>query len=335
MKLVAIVGPTGSGKSALGLELARRFGAEILSCDSVAVYRGLDIGSAKPSASERSEVRHHLIDVADPNEQFTAARYVELANAAIARCRAQNGRLVLVGGSGLYFRSLLAGLSPLPSANPALRQALAAQPRAALHAELSQVDPASAARIDPNDGVRIIRALEVYRLTGRPISSFHAENEAKPPAYETLAIGLDPPKEVLHPQIAQRIENMFAAGFVEEVRALVERWGPFAPALASLGYVQVMEGILDTGPMPRRTTTGTGTPDGASVASASEAAVKASILQATWHFARRQRAWFRREKLPIIWYPTPLTGLPTPGQWPWPPPMMAVADAAERFWTGK
>lgn len=287
--LVVIAGPTASGKSAAAQRLAERHGAEILSCDSVAVYRGFDVGSAKPSPEERARVRHHLVDVADPGEPFTAARFVALADAAIADCAARGVPLLVVGGTFLYLSALLGGLFEAPPPDEALRARLKQEAAAlgwpALHARLHAVDPEAAARIHPNDAVRIERALEVYEQTGIAISRHHAAQARRGPRHPARIVIVDPPGPAHDAAIAARTDQLLAAGLVEETRALVLRHGRHVKALGSVGYKEALahlDGALDAG------------------------ALREAIRIATRRFGRRQRTWLRKGFAPgpgITWTP--------------------------------
>ncbi len=223
--LPAIVGPTASGKTALALALAERLPIEIVSCDSQAVYRGLDIGTAKPSASERATVPHHLIDVAEPYEDFSAARYVELAEDAMAAIRSRGNLPLLVGGTGLYLRSLLFGIIELPPNDLALRRELEDRVRRegpeALHRELAEVDPASAARLAVADTFRVVRALEVFHISGETITSHHLRHAAMEPRHRPLFFGVTPPRELLYRRVNERAVRMFDEGIVDETLAIV------------------------------------------------------------------------------------------------------------------
>ncbi|MGQ9900800.1 MAG: tRNA (adenosine(37)-N6)-dimethylallyltransferase MiaA [Fimbriimonadales bacterium] len=239
-----IAGPTAVGKTDVGLLLAERWGGEIISADSSAVYRGLDIGSAKPTPDERRRVRFHLIDVADPSEVFTAARFRELALQAIADIQGRGKRVLIVGGTGLYLRVLLHGFSLAPPpADPEVRARWRAEVERvgapALHARLQQIDPAAAARIHPNDAMRITRALEVYEMTGTPISQWQQHADTELPAIKTV---LTLPRDLLYARIDQRVEKMIAQGMLQEVQTLLQNgYTPDQPALKGLGYRHVIE----------------------------------------------------------------------------------------------
>jgi len=240
---IAIMGPTASGKSQLAMALAERLPLEIVSVDSAQVYRGLDIGTAKPSPAERRRVPHHLIDLIDPTESYSAARFRADALDLLAGIAGRGRIPLLVGGTMLYFKALRDGLSALPAASAPLRAEIEADAARrgwpALHAELARIDPRSAARIKPTDPQRIQRALEVCRLTGRPLSEL--THGAAAQSLDALWIGLEPgDRSVLHRRIAQRFAAMLAAGLVEELAALRERYAlsPDLPAMRCVGYRQ-------------------------------------------------------------------------------------------------
>lgn len=251
---IALMGPTASGKTALAIEWAQRLGGEIVSVDSALVYRGLDIGSAKPSAAERAAVPHHLVDIRDPWQPYSAAEFATDARRAIDDIVARGRTPILAGGTGLYFHALLDGLSDMPEADASVRAQLEAEARihgwAALHAQLRMVDPEAASRIHATDAQRIQRALEVYRVSGRTMSAWRREPSAsKRPACRVLRLALAPAdRSVLHARIAARFDAMLEAGFLDEVRALRAlaplRVHPRAldlPALRAVGYRQAWE----------------------------------------------------------------------------------------------
>lgn len=257
---LCLAGPTASGKTACALAIAQAFAAEgraveIVSVDSALVYRGMDIGTAKPSAAERAAVPHHLIDLIEPAQSYSAAAFVADAKRLIAEIRARGALPLLVGGTMLYFKALFDGLDALPAGDATLRAAIEAraakQGWTALHAELARVDAATAARLAPNDAQRISRALEVWEGTGRPLSSFHSgrfDGEASAPA-DTALISLEPADRAwLHARIAQRFDAMLAAGFVDEVRRLRARADLHAglPSMRCVGYRQAWE-LLEAG----------------------------------------------------------------------------------------
>lgn len=251
---IALLGPTASGKSALALEWAQRLGGEIVSIDSALVYRGLDIGAAKPSAAEQARVPHHLIDVRDPWQTYSAAEFAADARTAIAGIVARGRIPILAGGTGLYFQALTDGLADMPQADAALRAAISADAAMrgwpALHAALAQVDPRAAAKIKPTDPQRIQRALEVFRLTGTPISTWQAEGRRGPRlSVRLLRLALAPAERaVLHARIEQRFDVMLGQGFLDEVRALRALPAMQAvaapldlPAVRAVGYRQAWE----------------------------------------------------------------------------------------------
>ena len=249
-RALCLAGPTASGKSAIALALAEALGqpVEIVSVDSAQVYRGMDIGTAKPSAAQRDAVPHHLIDIIEPTQAYSAARFVADATQAIAQINSRGHLALLVGGTMLYVKALLQGLDSLPGADAAVRAALDAQAAAqgwpALHAELARVDPSTAARLAPADSQRIQRALEVYRLTGRPLSAFHGS--AAKPIFRPPLIALEPQDRAwLHTRIAARFHEMLGAGLVDEVRGLRARGDlhPDLPAMRCVGYRQAWEAL--------------------------------------------------------------------------------------------
>ena len=242
--LLCLIGPTAAGKTELALQLAEAHGAEIVSVDSALAYRGMDIGTAKPSPAERARVRHWLIDVREPTQSWSAADFVADAEAAIGDIESRGRRPLLVGGTMLYLRALLQGLSELPAADPALRAQLAAElaerGAAALHAELARIDPDAAQRIHPNDPQRLLRALEVYRQTGTPISVLQRAWAGTPRRQGVLLALAPADRGLLHRRIEQRFDAMLAAGFLDEVRALVQLPGIHRdlPSMRSVGYRQ-------------------------------------------------------------------------------------------------
>lgn len=282
--LIAVVGPTAAGKSALALRIAASVPAEIVSCDSLQVYRGLDLGSAKPTPAERARVPHHLVDVVDPDGAFSAADYARLARRAVSEI-AGRGRLpIVVGGTGLYFRALFQGLFEGPPRDEALRARLERIAGrfgdARLHRLLRRVDPESAARTAPRDRVRIVRALEVYRTTGRPISEHHRLPTAPLAGYRRLLLGLNPARGRLEAAVRARTEAMFEAGLLDEVAGLVDRYGPGLRPLRAIGYRQALA-VCEKRLAP-------------------EAAVRDVVVE-TMRFAKRQMTWFRREA-GIAWH---------------------------------
>jgi tRNA dimethylallyltransferase len=269
--ILVILGPTASGKSTLAEAVAAAVGGEILSVDSMQVYRGMDVGTAKPSVAEQARVRYHGIDLVDPDQTFTTARFVEGADAVIT---ATEGPLVATGGTPLYYKALFEGLFDGPPADPAVRERLAAEPGEALHRRLSQVDPPAAARIHANDLRRLVRALEVFELTGRPITSFQTDWTDPQPRHPAVWFGLSWDKDVLNRRINARVRTMLAGGWVEEVRGLLGRFGDLSPTAGeATGYRELIEHLRG-----RR-----------SLDDATEA-IKINTRQ----LARRQMKWFRR-----------------------------------------
>jgi tRNA dimethylallyltransferase len=251
MDVLCLAGPTASGKTAAALAVAEALQAlrpvEIVSVDSALVYRGMDIGTAKPGAEERARVPHHLIDILDPAQAYSAAQFVADAKRLVEQIHLRGRLPLLVGGTMLYFKALFEGLDEMPASDPALRAELDAQAARegwpAMHAQLAAVDPVTAARLPPHDSQRIQRALEVWRLTGRPLSSFHTEKPAREPA---ALISLEPADRAwLHARIAQRFDAMLAAGFVDEVVRLRARGDlhPGLPSMRCVGYRQVWEAL--------------------------------------------------------------------------------------------
>lgn len=279
---VALMGPTASGKTALAVDWVQRFGLGIISVDSALVYRGLDIGSAKPDAAVLARAPHRLIDIRDPHETYSAADFAQDALTAMRELHAEGRVPLLVGGTGLYFRALLCGLSDMPTADPALRAKIAAEADArgwaALHAELARVDPVAAARIAPGDPQRIQRALEVYRLSGRPISQWQAEAVRTRFPFRVLKLAVAPTdRATLHARIAARFDAMLDQGFLDEVRPLAAdpRLHRDLPAMRAVGYRQALEHL-------------------AGETSASEFRDRA--IHATRQLAKRQITWLRSER---------------------------------------
>ncbi len=293
-RLVVIVGPTGAGKTRLALALAERIGGEVLSADSQQVYVGMDIGTGKATATERARVPHHLIDIVAPDAEMTAARFVELADAAIADITARGRAVIVCGGTGLYVRALLLGLFAGPPASPAVRAALedvaTTQGLPALHAELARVDPIAAGRIDPADRKRTIRALEVFRLTGEPISAHQAKHDHKtlPLRFPVQLVGLAPERELLYRAIDARVDGMLLEGLEAEVATLRARG--FRPPLRSqqaIGYAELHDLAAGTIDRPR--------------------AIEL-VKRNSRHYARRQLSWYRSasgQPAAITWHADP------------------------------
>ncbi len=278
-RIVCIVGATATGKTALSVRLAQTMDAEIVSFDSMQVYRGMDIGTAKPTEAERGGVRHWMLDVADPCESYSVSRYVEQADACVQSILMRGRAVVLVGGTGLYIDSLIAGRSFAPYPRTGVRGALEAQVRAEgiepLYAELRRIDPESAASIHPANVKRVIRALEVWRETGTTLSAHNRATQALPPKYRPIWLGLDyADRAVLYERIDRRVDEMFARGLTDEVRRLLASGVPqSATALQAIGYkelLRVLRGETD------------------------EDTARTQIRLATRHYAKRQRTWFYR-----------------------------------------
>lgn len=272
-----LIGPTASGKSAVALSLAPRINAEILSMDSMAVYRGIDVLAAKPSASERARAPHHLIDIVEPHETFSVGRYVEVAEGAVRDITIRGRRALFVGGTPLYLKALAEGFFDGPPADHDLRARLSARAAAEgtwrLHSELSARDPTAASRIHPNDLRRIVRALEVLELTGRPISEWQTQFGNPSSRYHCTVIGLRWDRRELYRRIEQRVDEMFERGLIEEVRKLREHQPPVSlSASQALGYREV--GLYLEGKI-------------------SLAEARTLLQTHTRQFARRQLIWFR------------------------------------------
>ncbi len=277
--LIAVVGPTATGKSALAIAIAEEFGGEIVSCDSTAVYRGFDIGTDKVSASEQRGIPHHMVDVAEPTEEYSAARYAREA-AAVIRGVSARGRLpVLVGGTGFYYRALTRGLFEGPARNEPLRRRLervaARRGPERLHRWLGSVDPASARRIQPRDVKRLVRALEVWLMTGRALTEHFAETTAPLPEYEVTAFALQISREETTERVSRRVDQQFARGLLDEIRGLLARGIPEAALpFTGLVYRQALEhlhGVRD------------------------EADTRALIVRENRQYSKRQLIWFKKE----------------------------------------
>jgi tRNA dimethylallyltransferase len=276
--LVVVLGPTASGKTALSLAIGRRFPSEIVNCDSVAMYREFEIGTAKPTAEERAEVPHHLLDCVDPTAYVTAGEYARQARQVIAEIKQRKRLPIVSGGTGLYLRALLEGLFPGPQRSEELRDRLRvrAQERGAehLHRILRRLDAAAAARIHANDAPKMIRAIEVCLAARRPMSELFEQGREPLRGFRILRLGLNPERSALYRRIDERAAKMFGAGLIEETRRLIARYGDQARPLGSLGYrqaAQFLRGELDR-----------------------ESAVRAA-QQAHRNYAKRQMTWFRRE----------------------------------------
>ena len=281
-RLLCVVGPTASGKTELAVEICARVGGEIISADSVQIYRGFDVGSGKPSPEERAKAPHLMIDVLDPLESTDAMSYAALADRAIDEVRARGRVPVLCGGTFFWVRALVIGLAKAPSGDGAIRarhrEIVGARGRGALHADLAKVDPTSAARLHPNDVVRVSRALEVHELSGRTMSEHHAEHGFRTPRRDAALIGIAMTPEVATERIERRVETWLASDWIAEVRGLLARGYGDARAMGSVGYKEIHAHL--TGELPR-------------------AALAAAIVQSTRISARQQRTWLR--SAPVEW----------------------------------
>jgi tRNA dimethylallyltransferase len=291
--VLAIVGPTAAGKTELALELAGRLGAEVVSADAMLVYRGMDIGTAKPTPEEQARVPHHLVDLVDPGEEFSVARFQPLARTAIAEVLGRGRLPLLVGGSGLYFHAVVDEFV-FPPTDPAVRSRLEAEASAVglpdLYRRLAEADPPAAGRIQPANLRRVVRALEVIELTGRPFSSFRAAMDDPVSRYRLTVIGLDPGPEALRARVAERVAAMAAAGLVDEVGRLAAR--PLSrTARQALGYKELLDAMDHGTPVPE--------------------ALEA-VVRRTRAYARRQLAWFHRDPR-VRWSTLP----PGPGRVAW------------------
>jgi tRNA dimethylallyltransferase len=283
--LLAVVGPTAVGKSALAIALAQRLDGEIVSCDSTAVYRGFDIGTDKVPVHERAGIPHHLVDVADPLEEYSAARYATEAACAIRDISARGRRPILAGGTGLYYRALTRGLFPGPGRDSVLRARLqrVAERRGSgrLHRMLECADPVAAARIQPRDRLRLIRALEVYRLTGRPLTEHFARTASPLPEYDVTTIALRIAPELTAARVARRVAAQFGRGLLDEVRGLLGAGVPeSAHPFSGLVYRQALEHLRGL---------------------RNEAETRALIVQENRKYARRQLIWFAKEPN-LLWF---------------------------------
>jgi tRNA dimethylallyltransferase len=280
---IVILGPTASGKTRLAMELALQFRGEIVSCDALQIYRGMDIGTAKAGKSEREVVQHHMIDIRDPDKDFSAGDYQRTAREAIQGIHKRGRVPFVVGGTGFYLRALIDGLFEGPGRSEELRvrmrNIIRRKNPAVLHRALARIDPQSAARISQSDAERIIRAYEVYLLTGRNMSSWQLQPRDAFAGYRWLKIGIDIPRELLYEKINQRVDEMFGSGLLDEVRELLQKFSKQAHALKAIGYRQALEYLEGTVPLPQ----------------AIEETKKESR-----HYAKRQLTWFRSDH-EIIW----------------------------------
>ncbi|RPH53605.1 tRNA (adenosine(37)-N6)-dimethylallyltransferase MiaA [bacterium] len=283
--VVAIVGPTATGKSRLGMALARELGGEIVNADALQVYRGFDVGTAKPSLEEQAQVPHHLVDVLEPWEPYSAGEFARRAREAIAEIEERGRVPIVVGGSGLYLRALFEGISPVPPGDPEvrrrLRERLGREGLEVLRSELLEVDPETAERLKPGDTQRILRALEVAQVSGKPLSAWIAEQPFGAQRLAAVRVGLTLPRGILYDQIAGRVARMMEAGWLEEVAGLVRQGlSPDLPAFQAIGYRQLVRHLEGKGSL--------------------EEAVAETVL-ATRRFAKRQETWFRKEP-DVTWF---------------------------------
>jgi tRNA dimethylallyltransferase len=281
--LVVVLGPTGSGKTALSLALAERFHGEIVNCDSVAMYREFEIGTAKPSATERARAPHHLFDLVEPTGLITAGEYARRARAVLEEIKSRGHLPIAVGGTGLYLRALLVGLFPGPRRSEELRNRLreSAERKGSVHLHrlLCRLDSAAAAKIHANDTPKLIRAIEVCLASRQPITKMWNQGREPLQGFRVLRLGMNPDREALYARLNHRAQTMFDTGLVEEARCLLEKYGERASALNSLGYkqaVQLLRGEID------------------------RPAALAAVQQAHRNYAKRQMTWFRREP-EVVW----------------------------------
>ena len=277
--LIVVLGPTASGKTALSVALAERLRGEVVNCDSVAMYREFEIGTAKPGAAERARVPHHLLDLVDPTGYITAGEYARLARQALAEIKARGNVPIVVGGTGLYLRALLDGLFPGPQRSEELRERLRQRMEqngtGYLHRLLCRLDPDAAAKIHANDAPKLIRAIEVCLASRQKMTEMWKQGRDPLTGFRILRLGLNPNRDALYARINQRAERMFESGLVEETKRLLEKYGDAARPLGSLGYkqaVQLLRGETDS------------------------KAVLQAAQQAHRNYAKRQMTWFRRER---------------------------------------
>lgn len=276
--LIAIAGPTGSGKSALALRIAEEFGGEVVNCDSVQVYRGFDLGTAKLPVTDRRGVPHHLIDIAEPDEIFTAGEFARRGREALAEIAARGRIPVVAGGTGFYLRALIEGLTPGPLRDPSMRERLALREErkcGSLHRLLRRLDPLSSAKIHPRDIPKAMRALEIRLLTGAPASLLFREGRESLEGFQIVKIGLFPPRKLLYERLNLRCERMFQDGLVDEARSLLKRGvPPHAKPFQSLGYSHALQVVRGELTLPE--------------------AIEAA-KQGTRRYAKRQTTWFRKD----------------------------------------
>lgn len=284
-KIIIIVGPTAAGKSRVAMEVAERFNGEIVSADSMQIYRYMDIGTAKPSKEDRERVRHHLIDIRNPDEDFDAARFKDEASKVVVDINGRGFIPIIVGGTGLYIKALTEGIFDVPEVDKALRERLRKEAEesdlSVLYKRLKAVDPEAAEKIGPHNTHRILRALEVFYLTGRPISEYQKEHSFSERPYDMIKIGLLKERETLYKDIDERVEGMIKAGFLEEVSGMLKMgYGLELKAMQSIGYSHICT-YLNGGYTLEEAVT--------------------LMKRDTRHYAKRQMTWFRRDK-EIAWF---------------------------------
>lgn len=278
-KIVVFCGPTGVGKTAMSLQTAKVFNGEIVNADSMQVYKELDVGTAKPTVKEQAAVRHHLIDILAPTEDFDAAKFVGMAKKVISEIVTQEKIPLVVGGTGFYIKALIYGLPPTAKTDAAIRQNLKAElaqfGREVLFERLKKVDRVTAERLHPNDTFRVIRALEVFEATGEPLSQIHAKHQFETKQYDALKIGLNLPRQALYARIDQRVLKMVEAGFVEEVEALLNKgYSADLKTMQALGYRHMTAFIQGEVPLEEAVST---------------------MQRDTRHYAKRQLTWFKKD----------------------------------------
>ncbi len=284
LPLLVVVGATASGKTELAVRLAERCDGEVVSADSVQVYRHFDVGSGKPTTEQLARAPHHLIDIVEPTEALEAARWAELATETLTEIRARGRRPIVCGGTFLWVRALLFGLADAPPGDPDIRREhtriAELNGRDALHRMLSEVDPVSATRLHPNDFVRVSRALEVHQLSGRPLSALQEEHGFREPLHRATLLGLAHPPATLDARILERCQGMFRSGWIDEVRTLLARGFGESRPMGAVGYRQIREALEGEAPLDTET-------------------LEQTVYRATRVFARRQRTWLRDE--PVTW----------------------------------
>lgn len=280
-KILLIVGPTGVGKTELGVRLAKKFGGEIINADSRQVYQGLNIGTAKPAEEFFKQIPHHLFDFLSPSEKWSAACFQEAADLAIQSIQSNNHLPIVVGGTGLYVRALLFGLFTGPAADANIRRELQSLDSADLHSELKKIDPGAAAAIHSHDRVRLVRAIEVYRLTGKTISAHQDAHQFKKPRYDYLKIGITMERALMYEKINERVDRMVGLGLEAEARQLWQKWGEQSIWGESIGYQEWLPYFQNL---------------------CSKDVVIEKIKQHSRNFAKRQMTWFSEEK-DITWLP--------------------------------